>query len=96
MARQACSEKSQALLTDLRRNHRKYSNWLATAFKTPATLHKITKPPPRREHEVAHQGKVLSGPLDIVDAKAADFNDIWACHDVPHSHHTTLLSDLRQ
>eukprot|EP00959_Pyramimonas_sp_CCMP1952_P045613 952806-Pyramimonas_sp.AAC.1 len=76
MAQQAFSEKGQALLSDLRQNHREHSNWLATACKTPVILHKITKPPPRREHEVVHQGRALSSPPDIVDAKAAVFNDI--------------------
>eukprot|EP00959_Pyramimonas_sp_CCMP1952_P108686 2272483-Pyramimonas_sp.AAC.1 len=74
---QAEDEKRNAIKGDLRENSRAFGQWLSLAGKGPGVLHRITKPPPRREEEVVTDDGVLDCPTKIVDEKAKSFHNIW-------------------
>eukprot|EP00959_Pyramimonas_sp_CCMP1952_P091817 1921994-Pyramimonas_sp.AAC.1 len=87
MAAQAAHEKRIAIKQDMRDSTKQYSLWLAQAEKTIGVLHRITKPPPRHEHEIHTEYGTVCSPKDMVHQKAVDFQKIWACEDVPHTSH---------
>ncbi|CAK0834364.1 unnamed protein product, partial [Prorocentrum cordatum] len=88
MAQQAEQEKRLALKRDLQENTRAFGQWLALAEKDVGVLHRIAKPPPRREEEVVTHDGVLDCPTKIVDEKAKAFQDIWKCDRLKHEQHT--------
>ncbi|CAK0864046.1 unnamed protein product, partial [Prorocentrum cordatum] len=91
MAQQAEQEKRLALKRDLQENSRAFAQWLARAEKDVGVLHRITKPPPRREEEVVTHEGVLDCPTKIVDEKAKAFQDIWKCDRLKHEQHTEAM-----
>eukprot|EP00959_Pyramimonas_sp_CCMP1952_P276047 5770242-Pyramimonas_sp.AAC.1 len=61
------------------------------AEKEPGILHKITKPPVRREEEVATPSGVICCPAEIVDLKAETFKATWTDPGNPHDRHCQNL-----
>ncbi|CAK0889696.1 unnamed protein product [Prorocentrum cordatum] len=77
MAWQAENERQAAAQRDLREGARTYAKWLAMAEKEPGILYKITRPPARREEEIATTSGVICCPTEIVDLKAEAFKATW-------------------
>eukprot|EP00959_Pyramimonas_sp_CCMP1952_P060947 1273142-Pyramimonas_sp.AAC.1 len=96
MAWQAENERQAAVQRDLRGGARTYAKWLAMAENEPGILHKITKPPVRREEEIATPSGVICCPTEIVDLKAETFKDTWTDPGNPHGRHCQNLGCLRR
>ncbi|CAK0792836.1 unnamed protein product [Prorocentrum cordatum] len=96
MAMQAEQERRAAVNRDLRESTRSFGRWLAATEKQRGVLHRITKPPIRREEELAMERGVTDSPMEIVDAKAEASAKIWRCEEAAHGTHTQLLGDPRR
>eukprot|EP00959_Pyramimonas_sp_CCMP1952_P296613 6205020-Pyramimonas_sp.AAC.1 len=79
-------------MQDSRKQH---GQWLAHAEKNSGALHKITKPPPRRETDIHTGKKTLRSPKDMLDHETTAFTRIWTCGETPHDEHTKYLTALR-
>ena len=73
-----------------------FCQWPATAEQKPGVPHGITKPPQRREDDLAAADGARDCPRDIVDAKAAQFETMWTCEGTAHGAHTEVLKELRR
>eukprot|EP00959_Pyramimonas_sp_CCMP1952_P028640 600847-Pyramimonas_sp.AAC.1 len=95
MAEQAELEKHAAVKRDYRESTRHFCQWLADTEAKPRVLHLITKPPVRREEEIATPANTTDYPVEIADMKAEVFSNIWSCNGLPHEQHAVILQNLR-
>ena len=69
--------------------------WMLEVEKKTGVLHRITRPPPRREDEVATDKGCTNCPMAIVDIKTERFAQIWSSSALKHSEHEEMLRSQR-
>ncbi|CAK0821269.1 unnamed protein product, partial [Prorocentrum cordatum] len=88
-------EKYAAVKRDYRESTRLFCQWLADTEAKPGVLHSITKPPVRREEEIATAANITDCPIEIAGMVEEALSKRWSCSELPHEQRTAILKRLR-